>query len=212
MMRDDGFRESNKYGVKEFLKTNWVKIITVAIIFAGQLFIKFGGFIQDKDVEKPEDQIQNLTHSINEYATKENLPFGKAWQIICSLTLDIQFFLVLFFWLWKGFSFRVVIALLMFYLIRAVLQELFVLPFPEDFYWEYPGFPCLMNAYGRQSDFFYSGHIGFSALCTIENFRCGAKWAGYFGVFATVFQGITLITFRVHYTIDIVTGLVMCHY
>ena len=66
--------------------------------------------------------------------------------------------------------------------------------------------------YGRQSDFFYSGHVGFSTLCTIENFRCGVKWAGYFGVFATAFQTITLLIFRVHYTIDLFTGLVMCHY
>ena len=80
----------------------------------------------------------------------------------------------------------------MFYMIRAILQTLFILPFPDDYYWENPGFPWLMNMYGRQSDFFYSGHVGFSVLWTVENFRCGVKWAGYFGIVATTFQALTL--------------------
>ena len=196
---------------KHFARKNWIKILTVTLLFVGQLIVKFAGMIQDKDVEKPEDTLQNLTEGINRFAV-DNIAFGKAWQIVCSLSLDIQFFLVLFFWLWKGYSFRVVIALLLFYAIRAVLQAIFILPFPDLFYWDYPGFPSLMNMYGRQSDFFYSGHVGFSLLCTIENFRCKVKWAGFFGVFATAFQTFTLLVFRVHYTIDLFTGLVMCHY
>ena len=49
----------------------------------------------------------------------------------------------------------------MFYLVRAVLQSVETSPFPDGFYWENPGFPSLLNMYGKQSDFFYSGHIGF---------------------------------------------------
>ena len=180
-------------------------------MFIGQLIVKFGGFIQEKDVEKPEDALQNLTEGINRLAV-DNIAVAKTWQILWSLSLDLQFFIVLFFWLFKGYSFRIVIALLLFYEIRAILQAVFILPFPDYFYWDYPGFSSLMNMYGRQSDFFYSGHVGFSTLCTIENFRCGDKWDGYFGVFATAFQTITLLIFRVHYTIDLFTGLVMCHY
>lgn len=196
---------------KHFLITNWVKILTVSLLLAGSFVVKFGGMIQDADVSKPEDKLQNWTLPLNELAVKHS-NVGKAWQIIASLTLDIQFFLVLFFWLWKGFSFRIIIALVLFYAIRAILQQLFILPFPEHFYWEYPGFPWLMNMYGKQSDFFYSGHVGFSLLCTIENFRLGAKKWGIFGIWATIFQWFTLITFRVHYTVDLFAGLIIAHY
>lgn len=60
--------------------------------------VKFGGMLQDADVPKPEDKIQNWTLPLNELAVK-HINVGKAWQIIASLTLDIQFFLVLYFWL-----------------------------------------------------------------------------------------------------------------
>lgn len=190
---------------------NWVKFATFVVLFGLSLFVKFGGFIQETDVPKPEDKLQDATLKLNEFAVN-NLGFGKIWQIAASLTLDVQFFVVLFFWIWKGYSFRIIIALIFFYAVRATLQQLYILPFPDHFYWEYPGFPCLMNMYGRQSDFFYSGHVGFSTLCTIENFRLGARKFGYFGIVATTFQAFTLITFRVHYTIDIFTGLIMAHY
>ena len=50
-------------------------------MFIGQLIVKFGGFIQDKDVEKPEDALQNLTEGINRFAV-DNIAIAKAWQIL----------------------------------------------------------------------------------------------------------------------------------
>mmetsp|Transcript_299 Transcript_299/g.330 ORF Transcript_299/g.330 Transcript_299/m.330 type:complete len:125 (-) Transcript_299:35-409(-) len=69
-----------------------------------------------------------------------------------------------------------------------------------------------MNIYGRQSDFFYSGHIGFALMTTMESYTLKAYKCTIYGVFTTVFVGFTLLTFRVHYSIDLFTGLVMAHY
>lgn len=133
------------------------------LFFLAQLIFKLAGLIQEDDVPKPKDLLQDWTLTINEYTLgREGLT--KAWQITASMILDIQFFLTLSIWIWKGFSFQVVIALIIFYASRAVVQNLFILPFPDHFYWQSPGFPCLMNAYGRQSDFFFSGHVGFMLL------------------------------------------------
>lgn len=174
--------------------------------------IKFSDMIQHTDVPLPKDKIQDLTLALNKFSMEHHW-FRSAWLITASLSLDIQFFLILFNWLRKGFSLRIIIALIAFYGIRAVLQSIFILPFPEHIYWENPGFPWFLNIYGsRQSDFFYSGHIGFSLLWTIENFNIGSKKSGIFGIITTIMQGITLVTFRVHYSIDLFTGLVMAHY
>jgi len=194
-----------------FLVMNWVKVILAITFLILMLIVKFGGFIQEADVEQPDDLLHNWTRGINRYAM-QHTSFRSAWQITSSLMLDIQFFMTLGLYMWKGFSLRIILTLVMFYSIRALLQQLFILPFPDDFFWESPGFPCLMNVYGRQSDFFYSGHVGFSLLCTIENFMMGVRYAGYFGIAATCFQAFTLITFQVHFTIDVFTGLVMAHY
>lgn len=122
------------------LKTNWMKITVVLVLFTGSLIVKFGGMIQDADVPVPDDKIHNWTLGLNKFTMKHD-KFRDAWQILASLSLDVQFFLVCGWWLYKGYSLRTVIAILMFYVIRAILQQLFILPFPDHFYWEYPGFP-----------------------------------------------------------------------
>lgn len=126
--------------IKYYLKTNWLKVVIVICLFSLSLIVKFGGMIQDKDVPKPSDKLQDATLSLNKFAMSHSA-FRTAWQIIASLMLDIQFFSVLFMWMWKGYSLRVVFSLIMFYGIRAILQNLFILPFPDNYYWEYPGFP-----------------------------------------------------------------------
>jgi hypothetical protein len=87
-----------------------------------------------------------------------------SWQIFASFLLDLVGISSLVLWILYGKSFDFVIALFLFYLTRAIMQNIYILPFPEDFYWEYPGFPSILNMYGRQSDFFWSGHVGLMVL------------------------------------------------
>jgi hypothetical protein len=117
-----------------------LKLTLIFSLFAGSLIVKFGGMIQDADVAAPVDKMQDFTLGLNKFAMSHH-GFRNAWQITASLILDIQFFLILYNWLRKGFSLRIIIAFIAFYAIRATLQALFILPFPEHFYWESPGFP-----------------------------------------------------------------------
>ena len=66
-----------------------------------------------------------------------------------------------------------------------------------------------MNMYGRQSDFFWSGHVGFMMLCARELWDLKFKKTCAIAVFVALFEAFTLICFRVHYTGDIVAGIVI---
>lgn len=127
-------------GVKYFIRVNWLKLIIIVSLISTMLIIKFSDMIQHTDVPVPKDKIQDLTLGLNKFAMAHHW-FRNAWLITASLSLDIQFFLILYNWLRKGFSLRIIIALIAFYAIRAVLQSIFILPFPEHIYWENPGFP-----------------------------------------------------------------------
>ena len=152
----------------------------------------------------------------------QNVSVAHTWEIIACLNLDSLFFLVAPVFIFKGKGYRTLVAIFLFYLIRALLQRIQTSPFPDGLYWQDPGFPSLVNIYGNQSDFgylfiinfyfFYSGHIGFWVFCTIEFFNWEMKYLGIYGIFSTVLNFITLICFRVHYTIDLFTGLIMAHY
>lgn len=175
------------------------------------MVIKFSGWISTKDYPKIEDKLFDYTQTINVFIN-ENHKFAKAWLIAANFFLDGLFATVCISFILESRSYRILFSVGIFYLVRGVLQQFQTLPFPEGQYWEYPGFPSLINIYGRQSDFFYSGHIGFCLLCTIELFNNKSiKW-GILGICVTVFMGFTLVSFREHYTIDLFTGLIMGHY
>ncbi|CAI2361288.1 unnamed protein product [Moneuplotes crassus] len=197
--------------VTQFLLMNWFKLLIAVLMLTALLIIKYGEFVQKLDVEKPYDIAHNWLLPLNLFAM-DHPYFRDSWIATTSFLLDLQFFIVMINWFKDGYSMRTPVSLIMFYAIRAVIQQLYVLPFPEHIYWEDPGFPCLLNIYGRQSDFFYSGHIGFCLMCVFENYNLRATKCMAFAIFSTFFVGFTLLTFRVHYSIDIFTGIVMTHY
>ena len=194
-----------------FLSTNWFKLWLATFMIAGMLIVKIYGLTQKADVPNPIDYPQNWTLPLNQYAAEHHL-FRKVWIASTTFSLDLHFFIFLFNWVRDGYSVRTPLTMFFFYSIRAILQQVFILPFPKYIYWEDPGFPCLMNIYGKQSDFFYSGHIGFSLMLILENHSMKYTKCVYFGIFSTIYVGFTLLVFRVHYTIDLFAGLVMAHY
>lgn len=205
------FVASLKTRAMNFLLINWFKVLVVCLMVTASLVVKYGSLIQDADVDKPFDIAHQILLPLNLFAMERPM-FRDVWIATTSFLLDLSFFVVLANWLTNGYSMRTPISITIFYAIRALLQQVFILPFPENIYWEDPGFPCLLNIYGRQSDFFYSGHIGFCLMWVLENYHLKATKSYFFCIFSTIFVGFTLLTFQVHYTIDIFTGLIMSHY
>jgi len=120
-----------------------------------------------------------------------------------------------------GRTWRLPIALVMFYGLRMILQKCFLMRYPEGYLWDYPGFPSLVVPYGKTNDFFYSGHCGGALIMTLEyrslakvlyKHRLFLRVMQIFGYMTIVLQIFLMIFLRGHYTIDLIAGLMAGHY
>ncbi len=122
--------------------------------------------------------------------------------------VDLTFLATFGYWTIFGKNARLPFSLGLFYVIRAVIQSIWYSPFPDGYYWFSPGFPSLVVPYGRGSDFFFSGHSGFIMICLLEWHRIGKKAMRNLVLIPMIYTVITLLVYRIHYSIDILVGLV----
>jgi hypothetical protein len=101
-------------------------------------------------------------------------------MIVCGLMMDVMVVVLLIRFCFYGTSWRLVIALGVFYGCRAIIQNLFAMAYPEGYLWDYPGIYSLTVPYGSTNDFFYSGHVGCCIICALEYWAIGWKKMSYF--------------------------------
>lgn len=89
---------------------------------------------------------------------------------------------------------------------------MFLLGTPDGCIWKYPGFPSLVVSYNMTQDFFFSGHVGFTTFCALENYSLHKFKLAALAAFSTFFEILVLVFTRAHYTIDLFTGIVIAHY
>ncbi|KRW98595.1 Phosphatidic acid phosphatase type 2/haloperoxidase [Pseudocohnilembus persalinus] len=157
------------------------------------------------------DRGHELTDQLNRICN-DNIDFAHGITLISSLSIDIIVISSVVYWLAKARSLRLPISIALFYVIRTPHLFLYTPKFPQGFFFEYPGFPSLFVPYGRQSDFFFSGHTGFMTLVFLEWRTIGFKKMQYITGILLLYVMFSLIVLRVHYTIDVTTGLLMAHY
>ena len=109
-------------------------------------------------------------------------------------------------------SYRILITFTLFYLVRGILQENFLLSRLEGFLWWYPGWPAITNPYHDILDFFYSGHIGNTFIHTWEFHQNGQTNISAIGVLIWLSMWPLLILVRTHFWIDLTTGLIVGHW
>lgn len=83
---------------------------------------------------------------------------------------------------------------------------------PKGFLWFNPGMPALTVPYHDTNDFYYSGHVGSSAIYMHELFAQGFNIMGYIAVFNLVNQWCMLMFLHTHYVIDLVSGFIIAHW
>ena len=133
-------------------------------------------------------------------------------QVCTSAVLDLNLVSMMAYWMKYEGNGAPIYMLLMFYGTRAVVQQTFKMRFPVGFYWESPGIPSITVPYGKASDFYFSGHVGFMAMgMGVWNQR-SLTWVSVLIAFLTPFVAYSLVLFRVHYSIDIVVGLFFGYY
>lgn len=107
-----------------------------------------------------------------------------------------------------GRSVRPFLALLMLFALRQVCQMLCALPAPPEMIWHATGVPTLLVTYGVSTDFFFSGHTGLAVLAAVELARTRKKSLTALGVSIALFEALTVLVLRAHYTMDVYAGAV----
>jgi hypothetical protein len=115
-----------------------------------------------------------------------------------------------------GKSVRPFLALLLLFALRQACQGLCSLPAPDQMIWHKPGFPTLLVTYGVATDLFFSGHTGLAVLGAVELARTRQPSLLAIGIVIALFEGVTVLVLRAHYTMDVfagaVTALLVAHF
>ena len=132
---------------------------------------------------------------------------ANALLIVSSAIIDLLGIFLLGRWLFGG-SLRPFLSLVIVLGLRQIMQALVALPAPPGAIWHYPGFPSLLVTYGVANDYFFSGHTAIAVLGATELRRAGKRWLTALGVAIVVFEVLTVLILRAHYTMDVFTGLI----
>lgn len=193
-------------------KVFYGKVGVICAILALTICATFTGMgYQDRDVDCIWDGLFKATASANHYIRNHDA-FRHTGMILSSLLMDILALSLLIRFVLYATSWRTLLCVLMFYLIRAVIQSIFVMEFPDGYIWDYPGFPSLVVSYKETSDFFYSGHMGFIVICFFDNLSYQNYFLVALSIFSISIEFFVLLLTRTHYSIDLFTGVIMGHY
>eukprot|EP01017_Pseudomicrothorax_dubius_P010018 TRINITY_DN1352_c0_g1_i1.p1 TRINITY_DN1352_c0_g1~~TRINITY_DN1352_c0_g1_i1.p1 ORF type:complete len:302 (-),score=20.12 TRINITY_DN1352_c0_g1_i1:145-1050(-) len=188
-----------------FLRVTFILLITVAV------YISKNHILPTEDTGCIKDKVLDALGKLNQRANTD-ITFRKGIQVSSSFLMDFVYIVTAGNWAIRGNSMRFVFSALLFYGIRAILMGFSLFTFPAGYVWDDPGVPSIVVPYGRTSDFFFSGHCGFLVICAAENFTIGLRWFGWLTHCINVYMALIMLICRIHYTIDIFTGVIFGHY
>jgi hypothetical protein len=152
------------------------------------------------------DGIHVLTARIhNRYAT--NVAAGNRLLILSSLVIDLLGAYLLGSAIF-GASIRPYLGLVMVFALRQICQMLCPLPAPAGMVWRYPGVPAILVTYGTANDLFFSGHTAIAVYGAATLAGHWGPWGLALGLLIALFEAITVLVLRAHYTMDVFTGIV----
>src|SRR5437773_3213532 len=152
------------------------------------------------------DGIHVMTARIHaRYAT--NVAAGNRLLIASSLVIDLLGAYLLGSAI-LGASIRPYLGLVMVFALRQICQMLCPLPAPSGMVWRYPGVPAVLVTYGTANDLFFSGHTAIAVYGAATLAGDWGTWGLAIGLLIAVFEAITVLVLRAHYTMDVFTGIV----
>ena len=152
------------------------------------------------------DGIHVLTARIHKrYFT--NVAAGNRLLIASSLVIDLIGAYLLCSAIF-GQSIRPYLGLVMLFALRQICQMLCPLPAPEGMVWRYPGVPAVLVTYGTANDLFFSGHTAIAVFGAATLAGHFGTWGLALGLAIAVFEAVTVIVLRAHYTMDVFTGII----
>jgi hypothetical protein len=152
------------------------------------------------------DGIHVLTARIHKrYFT--NIAAGNRLLIVSSLVIDLLGAYLLGSAIF-GNSIRPYLGLVMLFALRQICQMLCPLPAPAEMVWRYPGVPAVLVTYGTANDLFFSGHTAIAVYGAATLAGHWGQWGLALGLAIAVFEALSVLVLRAHYTMDVFTGIV----
>jgi hypothetical protein len=152
------------------------------------------------------DAIHLWTAPLHDYLI-DNPRAANALLIISSAVIDLVGVSLLLLSVF-GRSVRPFLGLLMLFVLRQICEGLCSLPAPDAMIWHKTGMPTLLVTYGVSTDLFFSGHTGLAVLGAVELARTKRRALLFLGVGIALFEALTVLILRAHYTMDVFTGAV----
>ena len=190
-------------------KNKPVLIAKIAIIFIFLIanFLHTRKFAAPrKSVECIKDSIFELTQSINDKLNSDTKTLN-VLQISSSMLVDLADVATLYGYWKSSDNVRLPIQLIVFYVTRGIIQNIFLFRHPRGTIWPFPGIPSITVPYGITADYYFSGHCGFLTLMAFENYRQGRTILAAIIAVCAWYVGFVLVVARVHYSIDIPVGM-----
>jgi hypothetical protein len=153
------------------------------------------------------DGLHRLTAPLNAYFLA-HANAANVLLIASSGLIDLLAIFLLLRWLF-GASVRPFLGLFLLMVMRQVVQAFCALPAPPNMIWHYPGFPSLLVTYSVAGDFFFSGHTAIAVFAATEIARLKNPWLTLAAVLIVLFEVLTVLVLRAHYTMDVFTGLIV---
>jgi len=187
----------------------WLKILLRAIFTSMVLGLWFWtqSLLGARTLDGPGigDGLHKLTAGLNDYFYRTPHA-ANVLLIVSSALIDGLGLFLLCRWLLGG-SVRPFLGLFLLMVLRQLMQSLCALPAPPNIIWRYPGFPSVLVTYGVATDFFFSGHTAIAVFGAMELGRLHRSWLTVTAILIALFEIITVIILRAHYTMDVFTGI-----
>jgi hypothetical protein len=156
------------------------------------------------------DRLQTVTAPLNLYL-QSHPSAANTLLIASSGIIDLLGVFLLAKWIFGG-SVRPFLSLVIVLGLRQLAQAWVALPTPPNAIWHYPGFPSLLVTYSVANDYFFSGHTAIAVLALTELARSNRRWLTALAVLVVIFEIVTVLALRAHYTMDVFTGVVTALY
>lgn len=192
-----------------------VTIVRSSLVFVGLIVVflntLFGFVLPSGNIDCVVDYTHKGTSSINQ-SLIDNPGLRKALMIISALALDVLFLIKIGYFIFKSKTWRLIVSIIAFFLIRSIAQVIFQEKFPEGYAWYYPGFPSITVSYLKANDFYFNSSTGLMLICALDFYY--EKQIVYFvlSLCSILFQSLLLIFLRGQYIIDIFSSLVIAHF
>lgn len=211
-----GFFEESLYKWRHLRITKVIifRLIFFVIVLTMEIINNFSGYLLPKnDVDCIEDKLFNVTTGVNNFFS-EHLVFKKIVMIFSSLLVDIYVLTSFLNYVLFSKSTKFLFSLVSVYILLIFIRLFFNNGIPDDFLFDYPGFPSIFVPYYKTSSFFFSPTISILVLCCLEWDRSKLKRTLMLsiGICLTLFEIFLMFSLRKHFTCDIFTSVTLAHF